>query len=298
MLIREIYYGTKSIQRIYQNGVIVWESGEPILLSGIAESTSYDSAILRAIVLISITGTAESTSYTSTIGRCHILIPLTSTAISESDSVAIGRACDLVSMATTEASESDSKADGYACTAITGSSEIKSVIRTKSDGYALQIVLMSSETSICVDDVSAAVSIRILEMSSDIVSRIRTVSKADSFRLIAMTADGITGTSYGVSDAVACPVIVLNSLSESSSNSVSGMSVPPLVKLVSTIESTTDETATAGTYDVEAFGGVSTSTSYTEATVILWYLPIEDGDILEIRQAYSVTEEDDVLEVI
>ena len=323
MILSDIYYGRLQIQKVYQNGFIIWEGGKPairlelyglseiiteatgvghlltnICLYGVSENESYSDGVMRCFVLLPTEGLSETESYSNLLGRALPAIRADGIAETITDGNVKGRACSAGIIETAEGIMTDADAKGRAFWLRVAEGLSEDIPHAFGRSYAVRIIVTHGRASTIAQAYGKGYASRIIPSAglsateiteADGIARALSILKAKGavagfdndgtakgrvFPFIQSAGRGSVRT-YGHGTFDQYPIYRMTGVSEidSDSNSIVRSLKGDIGRLIS--ETGCGATATAMTY----------------------YLPILKDSTLYIRQAYSATLNDGILEV-
>ena len=322
MIVTNIRYGESQVQRIYLNDKIIWNKFEytPIALNSVSELNSYTNCQMYSLVLTLMNGTSENTTDANAIGRVLEIDMMCGQGESISDTDSIANILNVLSMKNSAESKMYIVNNFNVLDADVMKSYVISKIEDKNTMRTFEFLAMLPDYIFTKsNDFSVANVKHTILASVFIENNSFNRAVAGCLKLLGVYSN-LELNSYSNAKSQISDMLLVNSDVENSSSNASGIGrLFEILLLHGCIALTSDENAILDAIDVCTFSGDGNSESYTlsiskilqmlninsdgknetstNSTMILLYPPIEDGDVLEIRQAYNVVIKNDILEV-
>lgn len=299
MILKNFYYGSKQVIKIMQNGKVLWSHGDILSLMSAVMSYSTTSGTLNYLVMIPVSSKTESTSDGSGYARAIPVFTLFGKELSDSYGAGLLHPNDVVNLHSIEEENSYSEGFTHVWLAVNMKSDVSYDSDAEGEVHANPTVPMSGEAG------------KIYHSSSGVL-----------YALFILPIEGTTRSTFRIGDAVlhaanmnpiegeASFAIdngsllrladVLNMYSESKFNigEEATMNSVPALSLDGKNENYNYTVGAMMNIPMETMNGGSASESETTASMKLWYLPLKENDTLYVRQAYSATVNNGILEVI
>ena len=323
MIVTNIRYGGLQVQRIYLNDKIIWGQYKhiPIALSGISEFNSYTDSQMYSLILTLMNGTSENTTDADAIGRVLEVDMMCGQGESISDIDSIAHILKVVSMNDSAESKMYIVNNCRVLDADVMKSDAISKFETENTIRTLRLLLMLPDYILVKSNDSSVANVKHTILASVFIEdNSFNQAVAGCLKLLGVYSNSESNFHTNATSHIKDILLMHNDVEQSNSNASGIGRLFEIILLNSDNKSTLYENATLDTIGVYPFNGCdksqsnalgtcknlhtlsicdnAKSSSNASSTVNIWYLPIEDGDVLEIRQAYDVIIEDDILEVI